>query len=326
MGSVIYGTWSSVTRGKFSPYFWVADSNKILAYLCAVSAFMFFRGLNIGHNKIINALGGSTFGVLLIHANSDAMRQWLWNDILDCAGAYKEGAFLLVHVVASVGGIFLICACIDMLRIRFIEKPLLKIYDKRIEVWKKQFGSYKERSLHHINKLFSKQYVRGYVVGILVLGVLFTFYQAVAETKYYSYPLGTVLSFDAGNATANRYCRSGFSQNEHGFTWTDGTKAEMWFDVNGTIEQLEVTMECHAYTGMQEVEIYVNDTLITTLEITELSTYSFDIPKAYLNRKVMKLKMVIPGAVSPLDMGENGDLRKLGLAMKNIKIDLADDN
>lgn len=55
----------------------VSDSNRILAVAVAISTFLWLKNLNISYNKIINAIGGSTFGVLLIHANSDAMRQWL---------------------------------------------------------------------------------------------------------------------------------------------------------------------------------------------------------------------------------------------------------
>lgn len=50
----------------------VSDSNRILAVAVAISTFLWLKNLNISYNKIINAIGGSTFGVLLIHANSDA--------------------------------------------------------------------------------------------------------------------------------------------------------------------------------------------------------------------------------------------------------------
>lgn len=60
---------------SFLPYFFIADSNKLLAILIAVSSFMYFKDLRIPHSRLINSLGGATFDVLLIHANSDAMRK-----------------------------------------------------------------------------------------------------------------------------------------------------------------------------------------------------------------------------------------------------------
>ena len=62
---------------KIDPYWFVSDSNKILALLNALCLFNFFRTLRLPYSKLINAIGSTTFGVLLIHANSDAMRRWL---------------------------------------------------------------------------------------------------------------------------------------------------------------------------------------------------------------------------------------------------------
>lgn len=70
-------------------YSLVADSNKPLAVLVGFTTFMFFKNIKMQYNPLINKLGAVTFGVLLIHANSDAMRQWLWRDVLDNAGHYS---------------------------------------------------------------------------------------------------------------------------------------------------------------------------------------------------------------------------------------------
>ena len=111
--------------------FFVADSNKILAVVTAVCAFMFFKSLNIRYNKIINTIAASAFGVLLIHANSDTMRQWLWVDVFDNVGQY-DSPILAVHALCAVVVIYIICTAIDIGRIRFLEKPFFKQYDKRV--------------------------------------------------------------------------------------------------------------------------------------------------------------------------------------------------
>ena len=83
-------------------YYFVADSHKIFAVAVALSSFLWFKNLKMKHSKLINAIGGSTFGVLLIHANSDAMRTWLWKDTLDCVGHFH---LPLIHLALySVGG------------------------------------------------------------------------------------------------------------------------------------------------------------------------------------------------------------------------------
>lgn len=121
-------------------YFFVADSNKILALATAVSSFLFFKNLKIGYSKMINTMGASTFGVLLFHANSDAMRQWLWGDVLHNVDMFNS-EYLIVHAIGSVLGVFLIGTCIDMIRIHFVEKPMFARWDDwytKFSLWYKK--------------------------------------------------------------------------------------------------------------------------------------------------------------------------------------------
>ena len=112
--------------------FFVSDSNKPLALLTAVCAFMFFKNVNIGYHKWINRIAASAYGVLLIHANSDTMRQWLWKDTLNNVGYYSTSYFWL-HAIISVIGIYVICTLIDMIRIQTLEKPFFRWYDKKMK-------------------------------------------------------------------------------------------------------------------------------------------------------------------------------------------------
>lgn len=107
------------------PYRMLSDSNVILALLTAVCSFMWFKNINIPQNKYINMIGGSTFGVLLIHANSNTMRKWLWQDLLDNTGHYNNDYFWLRPII-SVVFIFFVCIIIDRIRIIVIERPLLR--------------------------------------------------------------------------------------------------------------------------------------------------------------------------------------------------------
>ena len=106
-------------------YFFVSDSNKILALATGVSAFLFFKNINIGDSRIINTIAASTFGVLLIHANSNTMRRWLWQDTFNNVGAYESGN-AVIHAVVSVLLIYAVCTVIDICRITLLEAPLMK--------------------------------------------------------------------------------------------------------------------------------------------------------------------------------------------------------
>lgn len=106
-------------------YFYVADCNKIFALTTSVGVFMFFKNLNIKNSVFINTISASTFGVLLIHANSLDMHQWLWNSFFKNS-TYYNTKLIYTHAIGSVLLVFVICIMIDIVRIRFIEKPVLQ--------------------------------------------------------------------------------------------------------------------------------------------------------------------------------------------------------
>lgn len=124
--SVLVSTLLNVKLGKPSPFYFVVDSNAFLAVITGLFSFLFFKNLKIKHNRFINAVASTTFGILLIHANSDTMRQWLWQDKLDNVGHYGNSIYAIVSVIC----VFIVCSIIDYIRIRLIEIPFFKIWDK----------------------------------------------------------------------------------------------------------------------------------------------------------------------------------------------------
>lgn len=122
----------TIAIGIKSTLFFVSDSNKFFALAVAVTSFLWIKNINLAYNRVINAIGGSTFGVLLIHANSDAMRQWLWKDSVDCVGHYALPLpQLILFSIGTILAIFCVCTIIDVLRIRLFEKPFFNWYDKK---------------------------------------------------------------------------------------------------------------------------------------------------------------------------------------------------
>ena len=118
-------------------YYFVQDSNTLLAVLIGISTFLFFKNLKMKYHPLINRISATCFGVLLIHANSDTMRRWLWKDVLDNVGMYNS-SLLFLHFALSVLGVFVICSVIDMARIKFIETPFFNHFDKvydRFSLW-----------------------------------------------------------------------------------------------------------------------------------------------------------------------------------------------
>lgn len=135
LASVLVSMVSVVMMNKlFAKWdYFLADSNKIFAVLVAVCSFLWFKNMNIKYSKVINAFGAATFGVLLIHANSDAMRVWLWNDTIDTIGHYYLPlGNLILYCVVVVLLIFVACNLIDQLRIATFEKWFFRWYDNKV--------------------------------------------------------------------------------------------------------------------------------------------------------------------------------------------------
>ena len=114
-------------------YFFVSDCNKIFAVTIAVCSFLWFKNIKIKQSKLINAFGAGTFGVLLIHANSDAMRHWLWGELVSPLDHYSLPlGNLIIYSLTTVLAIFIICNIIDQFRIVTVEKWALSLYDSKL--------------------------------------------------------------------------------------------------------------------------------------------------------------------------------------------------
>lgn len=124
VGSVIMLLWLTKYGSRFGAYAFVSDSNAPLAVLVSICAFMFFKNLNIKQSKFINTIGGGTFAVLLIHANSDTMRHWLWRDLCDNVGQYATN-MIYIHAILIPIAVFIVCSMIEYIRMKTIEKPLI---------------------------------------------------------------------------------------------------------------------------------------------------------------------------------------------------------
>lgn len=134
--SIVVCTWLEARFGLGTAvdmdlsYYFVTDSNAVLAVLTGFSVFMFFKNLSLPYSHRINTIAASTFGVLCIHSNSDAMRFFLWRDLFDCVGTYGK-PWMLLHALLSVCLVFIACTALDMLRIKFLEGPFFRMYDKK---------------------------------------------------------------------------------------------------------------------------------------------------------------------------------------------------
>lgn len=119
-------------------YYYINDSNKILAVLLSISIFYLFKNIKMKNSKFINRIASSVFGVLLIHANSNTMRTFLWKDLLNVTNIYSNSIYyVILHSIISVLMIFIVCTIIDQIRIKLLEEPFFKVASGKIDKWEK---------------------------------------------------------------------------------------------------------------------------------------------------------------------------------------------
>lgn len=110
-------------------YYFVADSHKIFAFMVALFAFLVFRNWHFPQSRFVNSVASTTFGVLLIHAATDGMRKWLWQDFVNVPAAYTMPFLGLVgYSVIVVFCVFVVCSALDYVRIRFLERPVFNLF------------------------------------------------------------------------------------------------------------------------------------------------------------------------------------------------------
>jgi len=91
--------------------------------LIAFCIFMFFYGIDIVYNKIINTIAGCTFGVYLIH-ECFFVRNILWNGLFHAYDSYSSPFLILDIFLASIV-IFTFCIFVDFLRLKLLEPRIL---------------------------------------------------------------------------------------------------------------------------------------------------------------------------------------------------------
>lgn len=127
--SILFIDFIGFKYGISNYYYFVSNGNKLLALLCSVALFSFFKKIRIKKSKVINTIAGATFGVLLFHANSDTMRNFLWKIVFDIRGHYTS-SFLPLYAVGVVCCVFVIGTVIELIRKNTIEKWLFAYLDK----------------------------------------------------------------------------------------------------------------------------------------------------------------------------------------------------
>ena len=120
------------------------------------------------------------------------------------------------------------------------------------------------------------------------------------------------------------YGVSGLDLPEEGI-WTTAKEAEMEYRLFGEYNNLEISMKCDVFRGAQQVKIYANDHLVVNNRLVGNGDRSFIIPGEYVNEGVLRLKYVLPDAISKHELdADNPDKNPLGLDFLSLSIKSTD--
>ena len=103
----------------------------VLYPIIAVIIFKIFEAIDIGSRKTINTIAATTLGVYLIH-DSVFGRLLIWNVILKVDTVQYPQKLFPLYAMSTILGVFIVCSCIDYLRLRFIE-PIMMSKARKIQ-------------------------------------------------------------------------------------------------------------------------------------------------------------------------------------------------
>lgn len=146
-----------------------------------------------------------------------------------------------------------------------------------------------------------------------------------------TYKSGTEIYFNKGGKGDNYIANyiGGWSTPEDNFTWTDGPEAALKFRLNDLVHNnILLRILAFPYLGSkvksQKIGVYINNIKITSWDISNENWYSVIIPANVIKTKDINIKFTISNPISPKNVGESEDDRKLGIAVKELIISNAD--
>ncbi len=108
-----------------------------LTLLVGLELLIAFLKLKPFSNKIVNEIASTTLGIYLIHDHF-LMRNFLWGGGIFNNKIYFNSNLLIIHAMICISIVYIICAIIDLIRQKTIEKIYLKIVDKFILFYQKK--------------------------------------------------------------------------------------------------------------------------------------------------------------------------------------------
>ena len=113
--------------------------NSLFVIISTVFLFIGFKQIEMKNNKIINKIASTSLAVFILHDNG-LYSNYVWRNILKSA-SFQYSKLLIFHALGSCLLLFICFAIIDLLRQRFIEKPVMKFLTPKIDYMEKMLDN-----------------------------------------------------------------------------------------------------------------------------------------------------------------------------------------
>ncbi len=131
-----------------------------------------------------------------------------------------------------------------------------------------------------------------------------------------NYTIGTELIFMDKYFNAKQYIVNGISLPESWGTWTEGNELEIRFKTVSDSKKLRGIINCGTFNEVQPYNVIVNGNVVSR-GIANGNRIVFDFLNPGIGR-VVNIKIEIPNAVSPMQLGQSSDDRALGLGLREM--------
>ncbi|HSH40002.1 MAG TPA: hypothetical protein VK993_14610 [Chthoniobacterales bacterium] len=140
------------------------------------------------------------------------------------------------------------------------------------------------------------------------------------------YVLGETVSFSTGGDSA-RFRTSGWSAPEHSGTWTNAASASMVFRIPPPHGSLLITARMYGHVKppdlpFQPVLVYVNGRSVASWQVADEKVFTAVVPRDLVANGggLMTLDLYLPRAMSPAQLGDGGDQRRLGIHCRDVTL------
>ena len=117
---------------KLYPIGLFSSANSTLAMGISISTFVWFKGLKLRYNRLINLIAASAFGVLLIHSGSSSIIEVVWHKIIRGDEWFASSLYIL-YMIMSVLALYIVCTMIDIIYKKLIERCLVEFSYREVK-------------------------------------------------------------------------------------------------------------------------------------------------------------------------------------------------